>query len=357
MLNRGCTPIVFIAGNPRSGTTLMARILGNHHHVHRLPQETHFMGELWCGLEELVLSGEESERLLAKLIAIQWQGYFSYRESYEGFISEARHLLERHGKTALTYPEIYRTFLLAEADRHGKPIPCEKTPGHVYYVAEILELFPESRVILVVRDPRDVLLSQKMRWRKRPWCGPGEVFRLFGQYHPVTMALLWRAAAREAKRFSANPRVLVVRFEDLLESAESEVKRICGFIGISFDLSMLDVPQTGSSIVPDSPEGIGIDRSRIGNWRNGGLNPAEIWFCQKIAGTEMEHWGYGSEPVKAGTMLVMYFAWHVISAPLKLALGYIFNRRRMGDTTDSLRRRILALRSGRGIPGEELHNR
>ena len=37
---------VYIVGNSRSGTTLMARMLGQHSKVLYLP-ETHFFGELW----------------------------------------------------------------------------------------------------------------------------------------------------------------------------------------------------------------------------------------------------------------------------------------------------------------------
>jgi hypothetical protein len=51
------------------------------------------------------------------------------------------------------------TVLSIIAQRQGKPIPVEKTPGHLKSVPLILDWFPEARVVCMVRDGRDVTLS------------------------------------------------------------------------------------------------------------------------------------------------------------------------------------------------------
>ena len=45
---------------------------------------------------------------------------------------------------------------------------------------------------------------------------------------------------------------------------------------------MLAIPQIGSSIESDNPGKIGIDASRSGNWRKGGLTQTEVFLCQYI---------------------------------------------------------------------------
>ena len=65
------------------------------------------------------------------------------------------------------YPyEILRAFLHHETKKAGCSIPVRNTQD-VFYIKEILELFPEARIINMVRDPRGVMLSQKRKWQRR----------------------------------------------------------------------------------------------------------------------------------------------------------------------------------------------
>jgi len=67
---------IFVVGNSRSGTSMMALILGEHPDVFSF-HELHFFEELWDperGKQTLTL--EEAVRLMARLITIQRDGYF-----------------------------------------------------------------------------------------------------------------------------------------------------------------------------------------------------------------------------------------------------------------------------------------
>ena len=63
--------------------------------------------------------------------------------------------------------ELFSAFLLYEALLNGKTIPCDQTPRNVFYIDEILKFYPQAKIINMIRDPRDVLLSQKRKWKRR----------------------------------------------------------------------------------------------------------------------------------------------------------------------------------------------
>ena len=74
------------------------------------------------------------------------------------FNSKSEKLLTKGFKNSL---DVYSLFLQTVAKEHGAKIACEQTPQNLYYLHEILEFFPDAKVINLVRDQRDVLLSKK----------------------------------------------------------------------------------------------------------------------------------------------------------------------------------------------------
>ena len=62
---------------------------------------------------------------------------------------------------------VFATFMRDVAARRGRAIPCEQTGRTVFYLDVVLRDFPRGRAISLVRDPRDVLLSQKRKWRQK----------------------------------------------------------------------------------------------------------------------------------------------------------------------------------------------
>ena len=193
----------------------------------------------------------------------------------------------------------------------------------------------------MVRDPRDVLLSQKNKWRRRSLGARNipfrEALRSWINYHPYTIARLWLAASRTARRFEGHPRFCSIRFEDLTQHPDAVVRSLCGFVGVEFEPSMLEVPQVGSSIGKDDPDRKGIDPGRSGNWRNGGLTPAEVAICQHVAGQEMVRRGYAVDPV---ALPVWRQAVSMTVFVCKAVLALFLNLHRTRNLVDTLKRRL-----------------
>jgi hypothetical protein len=245
----------------------------------------------------------------------------------------------RENSSALT--DVFGLFLSYEAGRHGKTIPCEQTPRNVYYIGEILDIFPEARVINMVRDPRDVLLSQKRRW-KRPFLSGGDVprsqaVRYWINYHPITISKLWNSAVAAGDSWAGDPRVYTMRFEDLVSDPDRHVRNICDFVGIGYDPSMLDVPQIGSSSSHDDPAVTGIDSDRKESWRKGGLNGAELYISQKMTAQYMARYGYEPSDRRANPVLLFFY---LLSFPAKLAAALLLSLKRMKNIGETIKRRL-----------------
>ncbi|HNV98392.1 MAG TPA: sulfotransferase [Chitinophagales bacterium] len=331
--------IIFIVGNSRSGTTMMRRVLGNHPDVFML-EELHFFEQLWSTQDkQKVLTQDEAALLASKLVFIQRDGYLTAMQT-DKYLAEAHSIVQAIQEPL--FPHIVlKGFLFHESALHGKSIPCEKTPQDVFYIGEILELFPHARIINMVRDPRGVLLSQKRKWQRKKM-GAGfmtkkEQRRLRINYHPITISKLWNSSIRAAAKFKEHPKVHNVIFEQLVNASEQEVRDLCAFLDISFHPDMLRIPQVGSSNEADKPDAFGIKTERAGNWEKGGLNAAEVWFCQRICGDNMRMYGYEIKKMPASPLLILAY---YISFPFKLVLAVLFNLHRMKNIVEAIKRRL-----------------
>jgi omega-hydroxy-beta-dihydromenaquinone-9 sulfotransferase len=333
--------LIFVVGNSRSGTTMMGRILGRHPSVFTL-REMHFFEQLWSSADkERHISEAEATRLAARLLAIQEVGYLHQTDPGR-FCEEAKEIVVSVPPEVLTAARIFEAFLLYEATKEGKSVPCDQTPRNVFYIGDILELYPEARVVNIVRDARDVLLSQKRKW-KRPFLGAEdttpltESLRSWVNYHPITISKLWNSAVSAADSFADHHHVYSLRFEDLLADPVGTLREVCGFVGISFDDSLLEVPQIGSSSKLDQPDRNGIDTSRAGNWHKGGLSPTEIFLCQKLTGSLLRRHGY---PLASAHPDPLRLCLSILSFPIKLTLALLLNLRRMRSIKEAIRRRL-----------------
>ena len=154
---------IFIVGASRSGTTMMGRILAKNVNIFTF-NEIHFFGTLWSSKSIGKISYKDAVKLLSKLLCVQRESIFQLNK-HESFNTEAKKILNTH--TTYDAIEIYKLFLLYILKNSESQIACEQTPKNIYYIKEILKYFPKSLIINMVRDQRDVLLSQKNKWKRR----------------------------------------------------------------------------------------------------------------------------------------------------------------------------------------------
>ncbi len=331
--------MIFVVGNSRSGTTMMGRILGKHPDIYTFG-ELHFFGQLCAPPFSSELRPVDAAKLTAELCCVQQEGYRTHGDSRR-FLKDAEVFL----KGLTPYPEtparLFSAFLHHETTKHDKSIPCDQTPRNVFYIQDILKLYPEARIINMIRDPRDVLLSQKRKWKRRFLGGSDmpvkETLRDWINYHPITISHIWRTAVNAADQFAKHERVASIYFEELLGHPETTVKRICNFANISYTNTMLQVPQVGSSVAEDQPQQLGINPHRAHSWQDGELSSSEIYLNQTITAVLMKKHNYTPVSIQPN---IVSLALHLLTFPIKLGGAFLCNLDRMKNIRQTLKRRL-----------------
>lgn len=334
---------IFVVGNSRSGTTLMGSILGLNSDVFTF-EELHFFGTLWSHSDrQKILTRNEAEALAAKLLAIQDEDVISHKDP-KLFADEAKIVINLLPTQSYTATDILQTFLTYTAEKNQRRIPCEQTPRNVLYISELLEIYPHCHIVNMVRDPRDVLLSQKYKWKIR-FLGASnipyrEAIRSWTNYHAITISKLWNVAINAANKDHHSDHVITIRFEDLITQPEKILRQVCDFTGLEFTPQMLQVSQSEGGVSSHkkiAPGQKGIDSSSTGKWKKGGLTQTEIYLCQQLTQDNMTKHNYTIEPITANPIRIA-LAW--LFLPVKLTLAVLFNLQRMKNIVEEIRKRI-----------------
>ena len=225
------TPI-FIVGMPRSGTSLVEQILACHPQV--------------SGRGELDILEHLEQKMPALL---------GRTESYPGCLAGA-------GSGALAM--LARAYLDGIAALSaGRKYVTDKLPGNYERLGLIEKLFPGARIIHVIRDPRDTCLScyfqnfSKNLTYTTDLRTLGEVYRIYER-----MMDHWRSTLSIA--------ILDLRYESLVTSPETEVRRILEFCGLPWDSRCLEFHQSTRYINTASYDQVRrpIYQSSIGRWKH-----------------------------------------------------------------------------------------
>jgi len=322
---------VFIVGNSRSGTTLMSRILKMHSKVYVL-NET-FMYDEVSKFEKTFnqLDHSEIENILRNLVTIQRKGIYlkSRTEKYKTEIGEILNIYNNQNENSLV--SLLRAFYKYEANERGKVIAGDQTPRHVFSIEWLVSLFPDCKIINMVRDPRAILLSQRNKWKackkyKQPL---HEIIRAKLNYHPFTVSLLWNksidAALTAENNNKSKSHVKTIVFEAFVQDSENTIKSVCDYIGIEFEKSMLNVDvEMTSNAKNDGKSGVVPDIADV--WKSN-LSMSEVYICEKTVGQRLNQYGY----IKHGATMPGYgLVWWLLVWPPHIMIAMLLNMGRMG---------------------------
>ena len=328
---------IFVVGNSRSGTTMMGRILNNHQDIFTF-KELHFFGQLWSEKDkEQKINKIESIKLFSKLLCIQKFGIFQ-QDNPSQFDEVSKSVLEQDTYTRI---KIFNLFLKYSVGQNNSSISCNQTPRDVSYINEILENFPDAKIINMMRDPRDILLSQKNKWKRR-YLGASsipfrEAVRSYFNYHPLTISKIWNTSVSAALSKNSN-NIISIQFENLVENSENEIKKLCLFLGIHFSEDLLQVPNIGSSTNADKSNVLGLDNQNTSKWKEGGLMNAEIYICQKMCKNNMRDLNY---EFKRFRFFPLFTTVLILTFPVKIFISFLLNLHRIKNFKELIQKRIL----------------
>ncbi len=232
----------FVAGQAKSGTTLLVALLDNHPELLVLPEETAYFPTV------LTKFGKRSRReqfdyltkeSLSNVVfggPCKWgkrdYSWFPTAEFYERFETLA-FAPENAAKDLLVLMlEAYAATIGRSLDSITRWV--EKTPANRRYLPQIRTKFPHAKILLTLRDPRAIFAAQIALEKTRQ-------LRRFSIYYCISH---WREAARLALRAwqGNDPGSLVVPYEQLILETEKSMEKVCAFLGIQFDRATVLTP-------------------------------------------------------------------------------------------------------------------
>ncbi|MBU0673847.1 MAG: tetratricopeptide repeat protein [Proteobacteria bacterium] len=193
---------IFLVGFPRSGTTLIDQILDSHPRL-RVAEESPVLDQVislmeaeaegypevmtTCSIDDLARWGDEYLRLLEKQV-----------------------------------PGV------------GNALIIDKYPLHLVHLGLIAMLFPKAKIILAIRHPYDVCLSNFMQlFTLNDAMANFDTLENAAQCYDRVMTL-WRHAQQ-----IPGLDVHSIRYEDLVADFEPEVRRLLNFLGVDWDEAVL----------------------------------------------------------------------------------------------------------------------
>ena len=277
------TAPIFVVGHPRSGTTLLRLILNAHSRI-VIPPEAHIASFLRrCESKYGPLVNEASRRQIAERLV-------SKRRMKEWELDSEEMYMRIMEADPPTPAGVFEALMSLWTDKARKPRWGEKTPGTYRFLPEVNQWFPDSQVIHIVRDGRDVAVS----------CLNPPFADFYDKGNVYEVAVRWRhalACCRRAKRTLGPERFLQIRYEDLVADPEKVTRSICDFLGERFEPAMLDYHESAKTHVARGDSSFhertkkSVNRGRVERWRNDAA-PDFIAGFEGIASRDLEALGY-----------------------------------------------------------------
>lgn len=202
--------LIFVGGSPRSGTTLVQRMLGAHPDIYGGPEFDLMpaISDLFQQHLDLIENGR-----ISRIIDPQ--------QAAEAF-RDLLHSLFKH-----------------KASEQGVSYISEKSPANCLIFNQLEAIVPGSKKIMVLRDPRDILASM---------LAVAQRYREAGDPVPKTI----RTAASCAHTIGDHQQqgiqsseqldnVLVLHYEDILGDPAQACQTLCDFLGIEYSNAMINL--------------------------------------------------------------------------------------------------------------------
>lgn len=225
---------IFVVGLPRSGSTLLEQILASHSHID--------------GTMEL-------PNVIATAHRLNGRRLLSQEARYPAILAEL---------DAGHFRKLGEAYLADTAVHRGAaPRFVDKMPNNFMHVGLIHLMLPNAKIIDARRHPMSCCFSgfkQLFADGQEFTYGIDEITRYYRSY--VALMRHWDEALPG--------KVLRVHYEEVVEDAEAQVRRLLDFVGVPFEAACLDFHKTERSVRTPSSEQVRqpIYRSGLDYWRN-----------------------------------------------------------------------------------------
>lgn len=237
--------LIFIISQPRSGSTLLQRVLAGHPDI-QTSAETWLMLHPAYALKDSGLESEYDSRFAAA--------------GMNEFLTHYTAGSEVHYDAIRAWAGVIYGNAL---EKGGKKYFLDKTPRYFFIIPELYRLFPRAKFIFLLRNPMAVLASELSTYVKGDW-------PVLGIFRPDLLS-----APRyilDGIKLLGND-AIVIRYEEFVTAPERNISALCARLGISYHDAMLDYAGTPKPIGKMN-DPVGIDQhsrpsdSNVDKWKN-----------------------------------------------------------------------------------------
>ncbi|MBE9076325.1 sulfotransferase [Romeria aff. gracilis LEGE 07310] len=212
---------IFVVGCPRSGTTLLQRLISNHPEITSFPESKFYQRLVDSKSQRArygIVSKRARETVSSFLELIESEELLYLFPSRIAFVSE--------------YSSAFVKVLDILSIQSGSSYWLEKTPAHLHYIDLIKKLVHKAKFVHIVREPLDVVASLYEVNLKYPelWWGSADIDRCIER---------WLHDVEITKRYSILGQDLYITYEELTQQTEATLENVCKFIGVEFTSEML----------------------------------------------------------------------------------------------------------------------
>jgi len=273
---------VFIVGAPRSGTTLLAAIIGSHSQYAIGPESQFFSKLTQQNLDAAVSDPNWPIIAVEMLIGLT----LAEQSIADLFGTSSAELSEFLGRRKPSIGAMLEALTMPFAEKRGKTQWAEKTPNHLLNLSLIRQLWPEAAIVRIMRDPRDAALST---------CKLPTFSNSF-----VANMVMWRAWQDQAQPFfDQDANCYTIRYESLIENSARELSQLCEFLQIPFEAEMLEFATAASDVSSQNETWKNqvsgkLDPSRMFAWKHT-LDPRMAHFAQSLTYEYLVAFDYASD--------------------------------------------------------------
>ena len=270
--------LIFLISLPRSGSTLLQRILGGNEAIHTT-------AEPWLMLHPLHAFKTAS-------VKAKYDQNLAARASSD-FLSQIPE------KMALFYRAVRRyglTFYNRALETSGRKLFLDKTPRYYTIISELSQTFPQARFIFLFRNPLAILSSVLETWcRNNP-----QILSSTSNKHDLTEGPRCLLEGLE----TLGDKLQVVHYERLVTAPEPEIRALCDYLKIPYSDQMLVY---GQRKAPQGQFGdnVGIHRhsrpvaDSVNKWlpnlRSATLRPFAVDYLYGLGQETVNRMGYDFE--------------------------------------------------------------
>jgi Sulfotransferase family len=280
--------LVFLIGSPRSGSTLLSRMLGAHSEIFA-PEEPHLITPMahlgyYDSVEAAAYDPVITRAAARELVAALPDGEETYLEALRAYSDS-----------------IYRG-LLEGGDATSKRL-LDKTPAYALSLDFLARLYPRARYIVLTRHPIAVWSSYVDSFFDGDDRAAHAHNPLLERYVPAIARFL-RTATVPIHR---------VHYEDLVQEPEVNARKICSFLDIEYEAGMVDYGSAAGAR-GESARGLGDPTTvaretrpttaSVTKWvgaARGLVERAALYqeILARLADDDLETWGYPRAQIEA----------------------------------------------------------